>query len=217
MIDSESIRRQMVEQQVRTWQVSDHTVLETMGSVSRDRYVPEAFRDCAYADDEIPLGNGQCMLRPSLAGRMLQALELEAKNRVLEIGTGSGYLTNCLALCAGSVVSIDLFEEFVSGARQRLDDAGVGNVQIETMDACVDLPDGPFDAIAVTGALRELDDRFVDVLAPGGRLFVVVGEAPAMSAILVTRSEDGEIVESEMFETSIPRLITPAAPAKFAF
>jgi protein-L-isoaspartate(D-aspartate) O-methyltransferase len=185
--------------------------------VSRDRYVPAAFRDCAYADDEIPLGHGQCMLRPSLAGRVLQALSLTPADRVLEIGTGSGYLTHCLAECAGSVVSIDLYEDFVNGARQRLADAGIDKVEITQMDGSVSLPDGPFDAIAVTAAVRQLDDRYVEALAPGGRMFIVVGESPVMTATLVTRDENGEVTVSHLFETDIPMLVTPTVPPVFSF
>ena len=217
MMNTESVRRQMVAQQVRTWQVSEPDVLETLANVSRDVYVPAAFRDCAYADDEIPIGHGQCMLRPSLVGRVLQSLELRDTDRVLEIGTGTGYLTHCLAARSGSVASIDLYEDFVSGARQRLADAGINNVQVESMDACSELPEGPFDAIAVTAAVRELDERFVDTLGPGGRMFIVVGEAPAMTANLVSRAEDGAVTTTQLFETNIPALVTPTTPPDFSF
>jgi protein-L-isoaspartate(D-aspartate) O-methyltransferase len=217
MINTESVRRQMVEQQVRTWDVSDLDVLATLASVSRDGYVPTAFRDCAYADGEIPIGHGQCMLRPSIVGRLMQSLAIQPGDRILDVGTGTGYLAHCLSVRGESVTSIELYEDFVASARRQLEAAGVSNVRVEQMDASVELPDGPFDAIAVTAACRELDDRLVDRLAPGGRLFVVVGEAPVMSANLVTRADDGEVMVDELFETRIPALVTADAPADFSF
>ena len=121
----ESVRQQMVAQQVRTWEVFDPGVLEAISSVSRDRYVPPAFADCAYADVEIPIGHGQCMLRPSLVGRMLQSVDVQPGETVLEVGTGTGYMTRCLASVAQSVTSIDLYGDFVEAARGRLEEDGV--------------------------------------------------------------------------------------------
>jgi protein-L-isoaspartate(D-aspartate) O-methyltransferase len=217
MINTESVRRQMVQQQVRTWDVSDLVVLDTLSSVTRDDYVPAAFRDCAYADAETPIGHGQCMLRPSIVGRLMQSLAIQPGDRVLDVGTGTGYLAHCLSLRGESVTSIELYEDFANGARQRLDAASVSNVEVRQMDASVELPDGPFDAIAVTAAFRELDDRLIDRLAPGGRLFIVVGEAPVMSANLVTRADDGDVTVENLFETRIPALVTADKPVDFSF
>ena len=217
MMDSDSARQQMVEQQVRTWDVFDEHVLDSMAGVARERYVPEAFRHCAYADVEIRLPHGQCMLRPSLAGRILQAVDLGAGDRVLEIGTGTGYLTSCIARIAGSVVSIDLYDEFIRGARAALELDGAGNTTLHCMDATTELPDGPFDAIIVTASVPAVDPRFVDALKPGGRLFIVVGESPAMTAMLVTRGEGSDVTTEELFETEIPALVAAPRPPEFSF
>jgi protein-L-isoaspartate(D-aspartate) O-methyltransferase len=217
MMDSDSARQQMVDQQVRTWDVFDADVLEAMSGIARERYVPDAFRHCAYADAEIPLAHGQCMLRPSLAGRILQAVDVRAGDRVLEIGTGTGYLTSCIAQMAASVVSIDLYEDFVQGARSALERDGINNVTLHCMDATAELPEGEFDVIIVTGSMTAVDPRFVAALKPGGRLFVVVGDSPAMIAMLVERSEGGEITTNELFETDIPALVAPSRPPEFSF
>ena len=217
MISTDNVRRQMVEQQVRTWDVFDPDVLETLSAVPRDHYVPASVRDCACADVEIPIGRGQCMLRPSIVGRLLQSLAIGAGDRILDVGTGTGYLAHCLATLGGPVTSIDLYEDFVTAARARLNAAGVANVQCEPMDASQALPDGPFDVIAVTAAVRELDQRFIERLAPGGRLFVVVGSGPAMSANLVSRHQEGPPAIKTLFETRIPAMVTRDAPVDFSF
>ena len=217
MMDSDSARQQMVDQQVRTWDVFDADVLEAMSGIARERYVPDAFRHCAYADAEIPLPHGQCMLRPSLAGRILQAVDVRAGDRVLEIGTGTGYLTSCIARIAGSVVSIDLYDDFIRGARSVLEPDGINNATLHCMDATAELPDGDFDVIIVTASMPAVDPRFVEALKPGGRLFVVVGDSPAMIAMLVERTEGGEITTNELFETDIPALVAPSRPPEFSF
>jgi protein-L-isoaspartate(D-aspartate) O-methyltransferase len=217
MMDSDSARQQMVDQQVRTWDVFDEDVLEAMSAVAREHYVPDAFRHCAYADAEIPLRHGQCMLRPSLAGRILQAVGVRAGDRVLEVGTGTGYLTSCIAQMAASVVSIDLYEDFIQGARSALEQDGINNVTLHCMDATAELPDGDFDVIIVTGSLPAVDPRFVAALKQRGRLFVVVGDPPAMTAMLVERPERGEATTDELFETDIPALVAPSRPPEFSF
>ncbi len=217
MMNTESARRQMVEQQIRTWDVFDADVLNTIGDVSRDQFVPPEWRGCAYADTEVALPRGQCMLRPSIVGRLLQALDLQTDDEVLEIGTGTGYLTTCLAKTAKSVTSIDIHDDFIVEARKKLADAGVNNVTLECMDAMAGLPEGEFDAIAVTAAVGEMDDRFVGALKPGGRLFIVTGESPVMTARLITRGTDDEIASQDLFATDIPELITGNKPAVFSF
>lgn len=213
----ESARRQMVEQQIRAWEVFDPSLLSAFHGIPRHRFVPEECADVAYADTEIPLPHGQCMLRPNIVGRMLQAVNIGKSDRVLEIGTGTGYVTACLAQLAASVTSIDVFPDFVESAALRLGELGVGNVEIKCMDAARELPDGKFDAIVVSASAPELDRRFVDALNPGGRLFIVIGESPVMQALLVTRTDEGEPVLEELFETSIPPLVAPARPVEFLF
>lgn len=207
----------MVEQQIRTWDVFDPSLLSAFHGIPRHQFVPEAYADVAYADTEIPLPHGQCMLRPNIVGRMLQAVSVVKSDRVLEIGTGTGYVTACLAQLADSVMSIDLYPEFVNSAAKRLADLGIDNVSLECMDAVGQLPDGKFDAILVSASTPELDMRFVDALNPDGRLFTVVGDAPVMQALLVTCNADGEIQTEELFETNIPPIVAPERHAEFLF
>ena len=216
-MNTEQARRQMVEQQIRTWDVFDPDVLEAFLNIPKDRFVPEQCADVAYADTEIPLPHGQYMLRPNIVGRILQSVDIKPADDVLEIGTGTGYLTACLASLASTVSSIDIFPEFVESARKRLEELGIENVSLECMDAMLELPDGQFDVVIVTASLPELDDRFVRALKPGGRLFVVLGDPPLMRATLITR-HDGDAVDQEaLFETNVPRLIADWRPAAFSF
>ena len=216
-MNTNSVRRQMVEQQVRTWDVFDSDVLGAFGSVARDMFVPTELRNVAYADAEIPLPHRQCMLRPSLAGKLLQALDIQATDDVLEIGTGTGYLTACLAGLAGSVTSVDIYNDFIESAKEKLADCEIENVTLRQMDAMSELPPGTYDAIAVTGSVSSLDDRFVKALKPGGRLFVVTGSAPAMTAKLITAGDDGAANTEELFETNIPPLVSGEAQPVFSF
>ncbi len=209
-------RQQMVKQQVRVWDVFDQAVLNVLGNVAREQFVPAGCEDVAYADTEIPLPHGQVMLRPIIEGRLLQALALGASDEVLEIGTGTGYLTACLASMSASVSSIDIHEEFVAAANRNLETAGIKNASVQCMDAMAELPDGKFDAIAVTGSVPRIDDRFVAALKPGGRLFLVVGESPAMSVLLITH-DSGELQQSALFETDIPALENIAEEPVFTF
>ncbi len=216
-MNTDSVRRQMVEQQVRTWDVFDPAVLHTLGRVPRDHYVPAAFAHCAYADVEIPIGYGQCMLRPSLDGRILQSVDVQRGESVLEIGTGTGYLTRCLAVSAGRVSSIDLYDDFIGAARDRLGSDGVDNVDLHCMDAAIELPDGEFDVVVVSASLPEFDERFADRLRPGGRLLVVIGRKPAMTATLVCRGENGDLSFTDLFETDIPALVRSGERPRFSF
>ena len=215
-MNSISARQQMVKQQVRVWDVFDQAVLNVLGNVAREQFVPAGCEDVAYADTEIPLPHGQVMLRPIIEGRLLQALAPGASDEVLEIGTGTGYLTACLASMSASVSSIDIHEEFVAAANRNLETAEINNVSVQCMDAMAELPDGKFDAIAVTGSVPRIDDRFVAALKPGGRLFLVVGESPTMSALLITH-DGGELRQTALFETDIPALENIAKESVFSF
>jgi protein-L-isoaspartate(D-aspartate) O-methyltransferase len=215
-MNTDSTRRQMVAQQVRTWDVFNQDVLQVLGSVAREQFVPAGCEDVAYADTEIPLGHGQVMLRPNLEGKLLQALGLGSSDQVLEIGTGSGYLTACLASLSASVTSIDIHEDFIAAASENLEAAEIENASLECMDAMVELPGGEFDAIAVTGSVPRVDERFVRALKPGGRLFLVVGESPLMSALLIVHADD-ELQQSFLFETDIPALENIAKEPVFTF
>jgi len=210
-------RQQMVDQQVRAWDVLDPKVLDAMRAVPRERFVPERFREMAYSEAEIPIGNDQWMMSPSHEGRLIQALELTGDERVLEVGTGTGYVTACLAQLARDVVSVDIYDDFTRAARQRLTDLQVENVECQTLDATKSLPEGPFDAIAVTGSLEKLDTRFVDVLANDGRLFIVTGDAPAMEARRIVKRGENNWESSVLFETRLKRLVNGTPVPEFVF
>jgi protein-L-isoaspartate(D-aspartate) O-methyltransferase len=207
----------MIEQQVRAWEVLDLAVLEAMQRVPREEFVPPALRDIAFADMCVPLGHGQSMLAPKVEGRILQALEILPDDRALEIGTGSGFFAACLGRLARSVRSIDLFPDFVTTAAESLRRTGAHNVSVGVLDAMTLAEEGAFDVIALTGSLPMYDSRFERALAVGGRLFVVVGQGPAMEALRITRAGHGEWVRESLFEASMDPLIHAPEPPKFVF
>lgn len=213
----EYAKQQMIAQQVRTGSVTDTAVLETLDGLARDQFVPEAYRHLAYADTCIPLANGQFMMTPLIEARMLQALRLEPQQQVLEIGTGSGFVTACLARLAASVTSIDIFPDFTSTAAVTLQEAGVNNAELTCMDATAELPRQQFDALAITASMPRLDERFVEALKPGGRLFVVIGDPPAMEAQLITRVDDGALQVQSLFETIVAPLHNVSPTPAFQF
>ena len=210
-------RRQMIDQQVRAWTVLDPAVLDVLSAVPREKFVPGPYVSLAFADTEIPLGHGEFMMTPTVEGRVLQALELRADDHVLEIGTGSGFLTACLAKLGGAVTSVDIRDDFVRDAAGKLAAAGIDNVDLRTMDATCELPGERYDAIAVTGSIETFDPRFVDALRPGGRLFVVVGTAPVMDARLVRRTGDADWQSESLFETNLGPLVHGTLPPRFEF
>ena len=211
-LDFAKAREAMVEQQVRPWDVLDTRVLEVLAQLPREAFVPEAYRALAYADLALPLDHGQAMLKPVVEGRILQALGLRPGDSVLEVGTGSGYLTACLGRLAREVVSLELYPDLADAARARLAAHGLdGNVRVETADALQVQTDRRFDAVCVSGAVDAIPPLFLEWLAPGGRLFVVQGRAPAMSAVLVRNEVNARRIDS-LFETELPYLVG-AAPA----
>ncbi len=216
-MNSDFARLQMVEQQVRAWDVFDPAVLEVLASVPREQFVPAGFEALAFADTEIPIGHGESMMTPTVEGRLLQALDLDGTERVLEVGTGTGFLAGCLARLAESVVSIDIRDEFLNGAGRNLEGSGIGNVELLNMDATSALPEGSFDAIALTGSLEEFDPRFVEALNPGGRLFVVIGKAPTMEARVIEKTGDSDWQSEAIFETTLKPLLHAALPPQFTF
>lgn len=214
-VDFEQARFAMVEQQVRPWEVLDFRVLDVLGSVKREDFAPPRHRKLAYADLALPLEHGEFMLKPVIEGRLLQALDLSPEHEVLEIGTGSGYLTACLGHLARAVHSIDLHPDFIDRARARLQAAGLANVSLEAADALAYQPGRQFDAVAIGGAVAEVPQRFLDLVRPGGRLFVVRGLSPVQEAVLYTRAEHGWAIES-LFETDIPYLHGAEPKQRFA-
>ncbi|MGB5330943.1 MAG: protein-L-isoaspartate O-methyltransferase [Woeseiaceae bacterium] len=210
-------RRQMVDQQVRGWNVYDENVLSTLRELPREQFVPPAYKALAFADTEIAIGHGEHMMSPTVEGRVLQALGLRGDERVLEVGTGSGFLTACLAKLAADVTSIDVHDDFLRKAAASLSGCGISNIELRLMNAMEELPDGGFDAIAVTGSVQSFDPRFVDALNPAGKLFIVVGDAPAMEAKLVIRTDENDWETVSLFETTLAPLVNGALPPQFSF
>lgn len=217
-IDVEQARFNMVEQQIRTWDVLDQRVLDLMARTPREDYVPAKYRNLAFADTSIPLDHGQAMMPPRVEARLLQALNVRPTDIALEVGTGSGHLTALLAAQAKHVYSVEIFEDLLESARQRLSAHGIDNVMLAAGDAAAGWPlRGPYDVIAVTGSLPLLPAEFQDSLRVGGRMFVVVGESPAMEARLVTRVSERDWTVESLFETDIPALVNARKPQEFLF
>ena len=206
----------MIEQQIRTWEVLDQQVLDLMSQVPREEFVPAPYRDLAFADTCIPLDHGQCMMLPRVEARMLQALQIEPDERVLEVGTGSGFVTALLARLGAHVTSIEIHDSLRSDAHRKLEAHGIGNLELHTGDASHGWQQGaPYDAIAVTGSLPVLDARFQNDLAIGGRLFVITGQEPAMEALLITRTSESQWATDSLFETVPPPLVGVEKPERF--
>ena len=218
-IDYSRARELMVEQQVRPWDVLDMAVLDVVGRLPREAFVPEAHRALAYADLELPLGHGAWMMKPVVEGRMLQALQLRPGDSMLEVGTGSGYTAACLGALAREVVSLELVPELAAAARARLDATGLGtNVRIEVADALQYAGERQFDAVCITAAVAEVPPRFLQWLRPGGRLFVVRGKAPAMEAVRMVRGEAVNAAATEsLFETGLGYLHGAEPVPQFLF
>jgi protein-L-isoaspartate(D-aspartate) O-methyltransferase len=216
-MDIEQARFNMVEQQIRTWDVLNQDILDLLFSVKREEFVPPAYRLLAFADLEIPLGDGQKMWPPKMEARVLQELKLTAGESVLEIGTGSGYFTALLASQGTEVTSVEINPRLAAEAKPKLAHAGVRNVELMTGDGAQGWGAATYDAIALTGSTPILPDTFIKQLNPGGRLFAVVGEPPAMTARLVRWVGAESLTSIDLFETVIDPLQNAAHPARFLF
>lgn len=215
-LDYAKARETMVEQQVRPWDVLDPRVLEALVATPRDAFVPPAHRDLAYTDMEIPLAHGERMHKPVFEGRMLQALALEPGDDVLEIGSGSGFVSACLGRLAREVVGLERHADLAAAAQANLAAQRIGNVRIEHADAFAWDGARKFDAICVGGAVDAIPPHFVQWLRPGGRLFVVRGRQPAMEAVLLCNDVNAPRIES-LFETDLPYLAGAAPAPEFKF
>jgi len=214
----EQARHNMLEQQIRPWEVLDQRILDLIARSPREDYVPEEFRNLAFVDMAIPLGHGQVMMEPKVEARLLQELDITPHDKILEVGTGSGYVTSLLASLGHHVHSVEIFPEFTERAKAKLEAHGITNVTLEVGDAARgwDLH-APYDVIFITGSLPLLPVRFRQSLNPGGRLVAIVGEAPVMEAMYIRRHDNNYWSEISLFETVLPPLINAEEPAKFVF
>ena len=221
-MDYNQARFNMVEQQVRPWDVLDPRVLNVIGNIPREQFVPEASKRLAYADLAIPIGEYQGrtshMLNPVIEGRMLQSLAITEDDTVLQIGTGTGYITACLATLARHVDSVDINPDMTAMAEKNLARFEITNVVLSTGDGSSKWEQKQFyDCIAIMGSMPAIPDFYKKALKEGGRMFVVVGDAPVMKAMLVTRIGKNEWIDEELFETCIDPLINAEKPAQFVF
>ena len=222
----DTARFNMIEQQIRPWNVLDASVLELLSVVKREDFVPAAHKGLAFADLEIPLMGsgedamrlGQCMLEPRLEARLLQDLAVQSHETVLEIGTGSGYMAALLAKKARNVLSLEIVPELADMARANLRNAGVQNVEVNLADgAQAKLADGPFDVIVLSGSVAEVPHNLLQMLKVGGRLGGIVGDEPVMRATIVTRNSETEFSTVQSWDTLAPRLQNFPEPSRFKF
>ncbi|MEX0950971.1 MAG: protein-L-isoaspartate O-methyltransferase, partial [Gammaproteobacteria bacterium] len=214
----ELARHNMIEQQIRTWEVLDQNVLDRIADLHREDFMPAEYRRLALADINIPIGHGQLSLSPKLEARLLQTLMLTGTEKVLEVGTGCGYLTALLARSAAHVVSVDIHADFSRDTATKLLHSGIENVTLATGDAIHGWPTAaPYDAIAVTGSVPVLTGHWQQQLSIGGRLFVIVGESPVMEAWLIRRVGEAEWARESLFETDLPALIGATTASVFEF
>lgn len=216
-MNSEKARFNMIEQQIRPWSVLDDTVLTTMGSIPRDIFVPDSLKSLAYADIEIPLAHGESMMFPRVEGRMLQELEIGINDECLEVGTGSGYVTACLANMSKHVESVDIYDDFLESASKALDEVNISNVELLNRDALTSLNlRKKYDVIAVTGSIPEYLPMFEKLLNPEGRLFVVVGSEQVAHAMKTVRSGN-KFIRTSLFETELKPLVGAEKKRTFSF
>jgi protein-L-isoaspartate(D-aspartate) O-methyltransferase len=214
----EQARANMVEQQIRPWEVLDQEVLDLLYAVPREEFVPSAFRNLAFADTEIPIGEGETMMAPKVEARLMQELALRKTDRVLEVGTGSGYLTALLARRAAHVYSLEIRPALAAFGRANLERHGADNATLEIGDGARGEPRrAPYDVIVLTGSTPVLPRSLLEQLAGGGRLFAVVGEPPVMRARLVTCSAPGAYRTTELFETMLAPLVNAEQAPRFRF
>jgi len=216
--DIETARFNMIEQQIRPWEVIDERVLRIFDAVPREAFVSEEYAGLAYADIAVPIGEGEEMMKPMQEARMLQAVDIQPGDKVLEIGTGSGFLTACMARLGGTVTSYEIHSALRQKADERLREFGIHNAELVAGDGLeAGLTPGGFKVIAVTGSLPTYPSSLEGLLAPGGRMFAVVGRDPAMTAMLISRSPEGELWRESLFETVLPPLRNAPQPDHFVF
>jgi protein-L-isoaspartate(D-aspartate) O-methyltransferase len=217
-MNTEQARFNMIEQQIRPWDVLDQSVLSLLAVVKREDFVPPNYRALAFVDMEVPLPGGQVMLAPRLEARLLQELQVHKHERVLEVGTGSGYMSALLAHKAQQVITLELLPELVEFAKANLQRAGITNVRVRQADGSRGLPEeAPFDVILLSGSVADVPPALLSQLKVGGRLAAVVGQPPIMRAMLYTRRGEHDYETAELFDTVAPRLKGFGEPPKFKF
>ncbi len=216
-MDIEQARFNMVEQQIRTWDVLDQGILDLLFAVKREDFVPTAYRLLAFADLEIPLADGQKMWTPKMEARVLQELDLDPGQSVLEVGTGSGYFTALLASRGAIVTSVEISPRLAADARARLARAGITGVDLAVGDAAQGYGDDLYDAIVLAGSTPVVPEGLLRQLKPGGRLFAIVGDPPVMTARMMRRTAPDSVTSADLFETVIAPLVNAAQPARFQF
>jgi len=217
-MDIEQTRFNMVVQQIRPWYVLDDNVLDLLYKLKREEFVPAESRTAAFVDMEIPLGHGQVMLTPKMEARIVQELHINPTDKILEVGSGSGYMTALLAQRGEHVYSVEIIPELKAMAEKNLQAHGITNVTLEQGDAARGWPQhAPYDAIVLTASTPALPEAFQNSLNPGGRLFAIVGEDPVMEALIITCTAPGEFTTTKLFETSTAPLINALQPARFTF
>ena len=214
----EQARFNMIEQQIRPWDVLDLGVLALLAMVRREDFVPAVYKALAFVDTEIPLGHGQVMLAPRVEARLLQEAHVQRHERVLEIGTGSGFMAALLAHRAQSVISLEKVPALATQAAANLRRGGILNASVREMDGAAGLPgDGPFDVLMLSGSVADVPQALLDQLKVGGRLLAVVGQEPMMRAVRITRLSANQLQSEELFDTVVPRLSGIGEPSRFAF
>jgi protein-L-isoaspartate(D-aspartate) O-methyltransferase len=216
-VDFEQARVNMIKQQIQPWNVLSTQVLDSLALVKRERFVPEDKRSLAFAEIQMPIGKGQCMLEPKIEARILQALAMKGNESVLEIGSGSGYMAALLAAHAEWVRTLEIDADLARQAQANLDHASVSNVIVIEADGTGGHPErAPFDVIVASGAVRSVPQAWLDQLKPGGKLFAFVGTAPVLAACLITKQADGSTRSETIFESDVPSLAV-CTPADRAF
>jgi len=214
----EQARYNMIKQQFKPWHVSDQRTIDLVTDIHREDFIPEAYKELALADTSVPLLHDQVTMAPKIEARMIQSVEINENDKILEIGTGCGYVTALLASLGKTVTSVDLFPEFAEMARPGLEKYGLKNINLVTGDAVRGWPDeAPYDVIVITGSVPVLEDCYQEQLAINGRLFVIVGAGPAMEVTLVRRLGEKEWSSDVLFETEVPPLLGASGDTSFNF
>lgn len=217
-MDLQIARQNMIEQQIRTWDVLDPVILELLAEVPREGFIPEEYLNLSYVDTQIPIGHGQTTLQPKIEARILQAVNISQKDTVLEVGTGCGYLTALMAKLGKQVRSIEYFQDLSDSAANVLSENGFKNIQLEQGDIFQSMPaNSSYDVIVLTGSMARENTLFAEALKPEGRLFQIIGQSPVMEALLLTRKDNNSWHRESLFETDVTALIGAEEKPSFEF